>query len=98
MRERRALPVLHDVRLSPVSDSSRRKMEQMSDKFRWEMKEIQRIQEVVRTRQRRVAQAKLRTCCALMIQTTWRGHRAKVLARERRGQYLARLLLWYWRR
>ncbi|CAM9145043.1 unnamed protein product, partial [Hapterophycus canaliculatus] len=69
----------------------------MSDKFRWEVQEIERIQNAVRARQHRIAQANLRSCCAMMIQTTFRGFQARTLARERRGRRLGEMLVRWWR-
>ncbi|CAB1101525.1 unnamed protein product [Ectocarpus sp. CCAP 1310/34] len=73
-------------------------MEQMSDKFRWEVKEVKRIRNEVRRRQRRIAQANLRACCAIMIQATWRRYQAKLLAWARRGSKLGQILMRWWRR
>ncbi|CAM9843909.1 unnamed protein product [Sphacelaria rigidula] len=73
-------------------------MEIISNKFRGEIEEIERIQEVVRMRQRRLARANLRACCAIMIQTCWRRHRARVLARERRGAILGAMVNRWWTR
>ncbi|CAM9360442.1 unnamed protein product [Ectocarpus fasciculatus] len=73
-------------------------MEQMSDKFRWEVKEVKRIRNAVRRRQHRIAQANLRACCAIMIQATWRRYQAKLLAWARRGLKLGQILMRWWRR
>ncbi|CAN0522497.1 unnamed protein product, partial [Ectocarpus sp. 12 AP-2014] len=73
-------------------------MEQMSDKFRWEVKEVKRIRNAVRRRQSRIAQANLRACCAIMIQATWRRYQAKLLAWARRGLKLGQILMRWWRR
>ncbi|CAN0527247.1 unnamed protein product, partial [Ectocarpus sp. 12 AP-2014] len=70
----------------------------MSDKFRWEVKEVKRIRNAVRRRQSRIAQANLRACCAIMIQATWRRYQAKLLAWARRRLKLGQILMRWWRR
>lgn len=72
-------------------------MARMSNKFRWEVQELDRIQKRVRARQHRIAQANLCACCAIMIQATWRTYQAKMLARHRRGLKLGKMLVRWWR-
>lgn len=81
-----------------LSNCHRRKMEQMSDKFRWEVQEVKRMEKVVRARQHRIAHANLCACCAIIIQATWRTYQAKMLARKQRGLRLSMMLAQWWRR
>lgn len=73
-------------------------MEQVTGRFRREVEEVERIQEAVRQRQRRIARANLCACCAIIIQTTWRRHHAIAVAWERRRVKLGTLVLTWWRR
>ena len=73
-------------------------MKQVTSRFRWEVEEVERIQELVRKRQRRIARANLCACCAIIIQATWRRHSARSVARERRRVKLGMLVLTWWRR
>lgn len=79
----------------------RQKIERMSTKFRGEVREMERLQEVLRIRQLRLAQANLQTrSAAIVIQTIWRKFRlSKAFSRRRRyAQVLGVMILRRWRR